>query len=415
MKKALLTLTTLMLALCMQAADKVTLTVQNSLSTSRPFEVVETDAQIVKKKLGTDTFIVTDADGKEISSQITHDGKLLFQASVGAKGKSVYYAIAGTPKEYAKQAAGRLFHERGTEFGWENDRIAYRIYGGGAAVGYDIFNKSTSDLMLDYWYKSEMSKEMRAMTDDLKKRGYANLAEEVYNAYCYHIDHGKGMDCYTVGPTLGAGANALVCQDGSLCMPKCYQKYEILDEGPLRFAVKLIYPEVEYEGQKVTETRIISIDAGSQFCKATVSYAGLSTAPQIASGIVIHKQNPNAYVFNKESGYIAYEDLGDVGTYSYLPKRFHEELGRQMGKIYVGTIYPSAVKEMKFEAKENGTAIGHAIAIAPLNTKTSSLTYYFGTGWSKNPNTGFNSLTDWEAHISKASKCIKTPMKVSVK
>lgn len=412
MKKTTLTLITLLFSVFSQAADKVTLTVQNSLKTSRQFEVVEADAQSVKKKLEADTFIVTDADGKEITSQITSDGKLLFQASVGANGKSVYYAVAGTPKEYAKQASGRLFHERGTEFGWENDRVAYRIYGGGAAVGYDLFNKSTTELMLDYWYKSEQDSEMRNVTKQLKDRGFAELAEQVYNAYCYHIDHGKGMDCYTVGPTLGAGANALVNKDGSLCMPKCYKKYEILDNGPLRFIVKLTYPEIEYEGQKIVETRIISIDAGSQFCKVCVSYEGLNGNPQIASGVVVHKQNPTAYVLNKDAGYVGYEDLGDVGTYSYIPKKYHEELSKQMGKIYVGTIYPTKLNKTEFQANENGVATGHVLAIANY---TPSYIYYFGTCWSKNASFGVKSLSEWESLLGKVNKQVKSPMKVVVK
>lgn len=412
MKKIFLTLSALLLALVSYAADKVTLTVQNSLSTERAFEVVEVDAQLVKQKLGTEQFVVTDADGKEVTSQITHEGKLIFQASVGAKGKSVYYAVKGTPKEYAKQTKGRLFPERGTEFGWENDRVAYRIYGGGAAVGYDLFNKSTSELMLDYWYASEQNQEMRNVTKQLKDRGFADLADEVYNAFCYHIDHGKGMDCYTVGPTLGAGANALVNKDGSICMPKCYQKYEILDNGPLRFSVRLTYPENVYEGQKVVETRIITLDAGSHFNKVSISYDGLGGNPQIASGMVVHKQNPTAYVFSKDNGYIGYEDLGDVGTYSYIPKRFHEELGKQMGKIYIGTIYPARLQKTEFQARENGAAVGHALAIADY---APGFTYYFGTGWSKNNASGLNSLADWEALLQKTSAKVKSPMKVKVK
>lgn len=412
MKKIFLTLSALLLALVSYAADKVTLTVQNALSTERTFEVVEIDAQLVRQKLGTEQFIITDADGKEITSQITHDGKLIFQASVGAKGKSVYYAVKGTPKEYARQTKGRLFHERGTEFGWENDRVAYRIYGGGAAVGYDLFNKSTSELMLDYWYASEQNQEMRNVTKQLRDRGFADLADEVYNAYCYHIDHGKGMDCYTVGPTLGAGANALVNKDGSLCMPKCYQKYEILDEGPLRFAVRLTYPEIDYEGQKVVETRVITLDAGNHFNKVSISYDGLTAPARIASGVVVHKQNPNAYVLNRETGYVGYEDLGDVGTYSYIPKRFHEELGKQMGKIYVGTYYPVPPREVKFQEKANGAATGHALAVADYST---GYTYYFGTGWSKNNASCLNSLADWEALLLKTSAKVKSPMKVKVK
>ena len=62
------------------------------------------------------------------------------------------------------------------------------------------------------------------------------------------------MDCYTVGPTLGGGANALLNADGSLFMPLCYKTFKILDQGPLRFTVELTYPERDYDGQKVTES-----------------------------------------------------------------------------------------------------------------------------------------------------------------
>ena len=412
MKRFFLTLATLLLTLVSYAADKVTLTVQNTLSADRAFEVVEVDVQNIIHKLGTESFIVTDADGKELTSQITHDGKLIFQASVGSKGKSLYYAIPGTPKEYKKQVSGRLFHERGTEFGWENDRVAYRIFGSGAASGYDIFNKSTSELMLDYWYASEENQDMRKVAKQLRERGYADLADEVYNVFCYHIDHGKGMDCYTVGPTLGAGANALVNKDGSICLSKCYQKYEILDNGPLRFCARLTYPENMYEGQKVTETRVITLDAGSHFNKVSVSYKGLTGKPLIASGIVVHKQNPTGYVFNKDNGYIGYEDLGDIGTYSYIPKRFHEELGKQMGKIYIGTIYPTHLQKTEFQTRENGAAIGHALGIAEY---VPDFTYYFGTGWSKCNSTSLNSLADWEAMLQKTSAKVKSPLKVKVK
>ena len=411
MKHKLLFVAATFISLSALAADKVTITVQNPLAVSREFEVVEVDAQKIKQKLGSDNFIVTDADDKEITSQVTYDGKLIFQASVGEKGKSKYYAKAGTPQQYNTQAKGRLFHERGTEFGWENDCVAYRIYGGGAAVGYDLFNKSTDELMLDYWYASEQDQEMRRVSKSLHDRGYHTLADQVYNAYCYHIDHGKGMDCYTVGPTLGGGANALVNQDGSLCMPKCYEKYEILDNGPLRFTVKLTYPEVEYEGQKVRETRLITLDAGSRFNKVYICYDGIKGIPYMASGVVVHKQNSSAYVMNKESGYVGYEDLGDASVYN---KVYQEELAKQMGKIYVGTIYPTPVKEVKFLDGENGIAIGHALAYSQLS-KSHSITYYFGSGWNKNPNSGFYSLTDWEAYLSNTVKKVKNPMKVNIK
>ncbi|MCQ2213359.1 MAG: DUF4861 domain-containing protein [Bacteroidaceae bacterium] len=391
------------------AADRVNITVSNSLSTDRQFEVVETDAALIRKRLGTDSFIITDADGKEIASQTTYDGLLIFQASVPARGKSVYYAVPGTPKAYEPQAKGRLFTERGDEFGWENDRVAYRVYGHGAAVGYDLFNKSTTELMLDYWYASEQNQEMRSVSKQLHDRGYHDLADQVYNAFCYHIDHGKGMDCYTVGPTLGGGADALLNADGSLCLPQCYKTYEILDKGPLRFTVRMTHPSVTYQGTQVTETRLITLDAGSHFNRVSITFSDLVPSAQIASGIVIHKQNPNAYVLNAEAGYMGYEDLGDPSPYN---KKYADELARHMGKIYVGTIYPAKVSKTQFLSGENGIATGHILAISNY---TPGYTYYFGSGWDKNPNTGLQSLSDWEALLARKAAEVRTPMKVKIK
>ena len=394
-----------------QTSKKVTITVQNPAKESRSFEMVEANAQQIKNKLGTEHFIVTDADGKEIPSQQTYNGGLIFQANVGGKGKSIYYAVAGTPQQYDKRATGRLFTERGDEFGWENDRVAYRIYGHGGAVGYDLFNKSTSKLMLDWWYASEQDQEMRSVSKKLHDRGYHDLADQVYNAFCYHINHGQGMDCYTVGPTLGGGANALLNADGSLCMPKCYQKYEILDNGPLRFTVKLTYPAIEYNGKKLTETRLITLDAGTSFCKATVSYDRLDTQAQIASGVVVHKQNPNAYVLNKEAGYVGYEDLGDGSPYN---AKYRAELEKEMGRIYVGTVYADKLTDAKFAARENGIATGHVLGIGTIKPNM-AYTYYFGTAWDHNEELGIRSLADWEALLAHQASVVQAPMKVIVK
>lgn len=402
------------MALCAVAvaADKVTLTVTNSLGVSRANEVVEINVAILSALLDeADNFIITDADGNEIPSQQTYDGKIIFQAGVAANGKSIYYAKAGEPQDYEKQATGRLFTERGDEFGWENDRVAYRIYGHGAAVGYDLFNKSTPKLMLDYWYASEQNQEMRSVSKQLHDRGYHDLADQVYNAFCYHIDHGEGMDCYTVGPTLGGGANALVNPDGSLCLPKCYQKFEILENGPLRFSVLLTYPEIEYKGHKVVEQRVISLSAGSQFNKVTVTYKGLPSSADMASGVVVHKQNPSAYVLNKSVAYVGYEDLGDASVYN---KKYADELSKKMGRIYVGTVYPGKIQDARFLEGVNGIAVGHALGYTTVRSAEPSV-YYFGCGWSENPNTGLKSLADWEACLASFAKVVQSPLRVSAK
>ena len=395
----------------MNAADRVTITVSNPIKHAR-VEMVEADANFIKKKLDmAETIIVTDADGKEIPSQLTWDGKLIFQAGVGAKGKSVYYAQKGTPQTYEVRAKGRLFTERQDEFGWENDCVAYRVYGHGGAVGYDFFNKSTSQLMLDYWYASEQNQEMRSVSKQLHERGYHDLADQVYNAFCYHIDHGKGMDCYTVGPTLGGGANALLNTDGTLFMPQCYKTFEILDQGPLRFTVRFTYSEQEYEGKKVTETRLISLDAGSHFNRVKVSYEGLSQPVQMASGTVVHKSNPTAYVLSQENGYLGYEDLGDASVYN---AKYKEELGKQMGHIYIGLLYPQKDITITYQARENGIATGHVLATTTYRPST-SYTYYFGSGWDKNPSTSFSSLSAWEAFLYDSAANVRNPLKLTLR
>lgn len=396
-------------AFTLQAADQVTITLKNNTTLPHSKEMVEVDASVLRQKLSSEDFIITDANGEEVPIQVTHNGKVIFLADVDCKAKATFYAKAGVPQNYEQKAKGRLFHERGTEFGWENDCVAFRIYGDGAAVGYDLFNKSTTELMLDYWYASEQNQEMRSVIKQLHNSGYGDLADQVYNAFCYHIDHGKGMDCYTVGPTLGCGGDALVNPDGSLCLPKCYQKYEILDNGPLRFTVRLSYPEIEYSGKTVKETRIISLDAGSQFCRVTVTFDGLESATPLASGLVIHKNNPEAYVM--DNAFLGYEDLGDANTYN---PNYREELAKTMGKIYVGTLYPQPVKSYEFQAREAGIATGHVVGMTTLEAQ-GSYTYYFGTAWSGNKELGINSLSLWKEHLAQRSAQLKNPLKISIK
>ncbi len=394
-----------------QAADKVTITVANTLATART-EMVETPLTQLQRKLNAQAdIIVTDANGNEIASQTTHDGKLIFQASVAAKGKTQYYATKGTPQKYKARVAGRLFTERQDEFGWENDKVAYRIYGHGGAVGYDLFNKNTTDLMLDYWYASEQDATMRKTIKDLAQRGYKDLADQVYNAYCYHINHGKGMDCYTVGPTLGGGANALLNEKGELMMPQCYKSYKILDCGPLRFCVELTYPEREINGKQVTEKRVITLDAGSHFNRAEVTYNGLEQTVDVAAGTVVHKSNPNAYALNQQDGYMGYDDLGDASVYN---PHYRDQLAKEMGHIYIGLLFPGKAISTFFQPRDNGIATGHILAKTTYKPGT-TFTYYFGSGWNHNQATALHSFADWEALLAKAAKAVRNPLKVSIK
>ena len=46
------------------------------------------------------------------------------------------------------------------------------------------------------------------------------------------------------------------------------------------------------------ETRIISLDKGSQLNKTVVSFDNLQETTPVVTGIVLHKQNPTGYSFD---------------------------------------------------------------------------------------------------------------------
>ena len=397
------------------AADRVTITVANSLPTPRSTELAEVDASLIQARLdGITTFFITDADGKEVPSQITYDGKLIFPVGVPAKGKSIYYAQKGQPSVYEPKVFGRQFPERVDDMAWENDKVAFRCYGpalqrsGERAWGYDVWNKRTSRLIVEARYASELDPDMQRAIQKLRNIGQGNLADDLYNAISYHVDHGNGMDCYKVGSTLGCGTAALYVNE-RIQYPRCYATYEILDRGPLRFTVKLAYGTENIDGMAVFETRIISLDAGSHLNKAVISYSGLKQETPLAVGIVVHNENPNAYVQNNTGGYMCYEDLGDPNQYK---EKYRAKQNADFGHIYVGTVFPQTTKEMKYQS-ENGLpgAYGHILAISSVNN-ASPFTYYFGSAWSK---FDVRTQAEWQQRIDWTMRNIRQPLKVEIK
>ena len=417
MRKLLLCLAAVIVSLAANAEDKVKVTVSNPLPFSRSDEMVELDIKDLNTRLGSPaSIIVTDADGREIPSQQTYDGKLIFQPGVGANGKSVYYVQAGNPQSYPPKVFGRQFPERVDDFAWENDRVAFRTYGpalqrsGERAWGYDIWNKRTDRLVVEERYSGELDSHVSAVCNMLRKRGENDLADDLYNAVSYHVDHGTGMDCYKVGPTLGAGTTAILENEGKdIHYPKCYVDYEILDKGPLRLTFRLNYGKESVEGDEVTEQRTITLDAGSQLNKCVVHYEGMSHDHTLATGIIVHNENPSAFVLNKKCGFMGYEDLGDPKQYK---EKYRAKQNKDFGHIYVGAVFANTPDEMELRPAEGlPGACAHILSISRY-TNGSDYTYYFGTGWSRNPNTKFQTLGDWEAYLLKYSQQVNSPLKV---
>lgn len=387
----------------------VTVTVTNPLAMERSNEMVEVSMETVTDRLGladTAQIVVLNADGQQVPYQITYDGKVIFPAAIAAGGTATYTIQTGTPEAFDVKACGRCYPGRMDDMAWENDLVAFRAYGpalqakGERGFGYDLFTKyNTTEPILEAMYAKELDKETLAKIAELKKTD-PKAAAELSRERSYHIDHGYGMDCYAVGPTLGAGVAALMVNE-SIIYPWCYKNQEILDNGPLRFTVKLEFTPLTVKGDStVVETRLITLDAGSHLNKTAVSYSNLKETLPIVAGIVLHEPD-GAVVADAANGYITYVD---------------PTTGPDNGKIFMGAAVPAVVKDAKTvlfsekEKKERNNADGHVLAVSDYEPG-SEYVYYWGFAWDK---ADIKTADAWNRYMADFAQKVRNPLTVKV-
>ena len=350
MKKVMISFVLGLMAMA-ASAQQVTVQVKNNTSQQRQ-ELVEIDAQTVYQKLGVApgrNFRIINAVRQEVSYQITYDGKILIDASVRPQGTATFTIVKASPRDAKVFVCGRQYPERVDDIAWENDRGAYRLYGPALqrnkerAFGNDVWVKNTPDLEVEKRYKVELDN--HSAIEKLKKQGKEEEAQALEEQTTYHFDHGYGLDCYKVGPSLGCGAPALM--DGNVIVfPYCYKDYKILDNGPLRFTVELTYHPTAYQGQQLTEHRLLSLDKGSNFDRQTVWYEGATKSIDVASGVVIHNEDTQSIRIGQD--YVQYADPTDNPN-------------GQNFQIYVGVIFPNGATETKLVENE-----GHQVASSDM-------------------------------------------------
>ena len=396
-----------LMASCTQEKG-VTVSVSNPLKIDRVEEIVEVSADDILGKLKldeTEEFVITGENDAEVPYQLTADNKIIFPVTVKSEATTSYNIIKGQPSHINTLVYGRQYPERLDDIAWENDKAAYRAYGpalqqtGEKAYGYDVFTKSVSELVVEDRYAMDLDPDTRAMIKQLREEGKKAEADSLANAISYHIDHGNGMDCYAVGPTLGGGTAALM-PDSAIVYPYCYRNFEILDNGPLRFTVKLEYNPLTIDGDTtVVETRLIQLDKGSHLNRTTVSYTSLKKDYPIGVGLVLHEAFPDRYSMNQEGGYIAYSDP------TTEPKSDN-------GIIYMGAVFPNALELAKVQLfdKPVSGAIGHVLGINTYQPGD-EFEYYWGSAWSK---CGFDDER-WNSYLEEYAMKVRNPLIVAVK
>lgn len=361
----------LLLALIVSSCSKsIKVTVTENADIARQNETIELSWSDIKSKIAdasSENIIVTDSNGTEMVSQILTLGTenpvaLIFQTDVTANGKAVYNISHGKrdSAKYISKVNGRLVPERKDDFTWENNRIAYRMYGpaleatGEISNGIDVWLKRTEDMIIDKWYTK---------------------------GYDYHSDSGEGLDNYKVGRTLGAGAFAPISGD-SVIFGNNFISSRILDNGPIRITFELDYAPFDVNGTVVTEKRTISLDANSNMNRVTELFTGDFNTIKAASGITT-RNNPNEKT-ETSPYYMAYTEPEESKN----------------GITYIAVI-----------TSDTSTVIRNKNHILKPTTITSNTpySYYTGAYWSKS---GVESAEKWSATINKSAKKYANPLEV---
>jgi len=173
---------------------------------------------------------------------------------------------------------GREATERKDDFAWENQLVTYRVYGpaleatGEITSGIDVWSKRVPNFVIDRFYKRD-----------------AEGARTHNPALSYHKDDGVGLDSYLVGSTRGCGGTG-VFSNGKLWISKNYTHLRIISSGPVRFEFEMTYAPWDVDGVEVTETKRITLDAGTHLNKiqSTFTFKG----PEIihpAAGLAVRK------------------------------------------------------------------------------------------------------------------------------
>ena len=361
-------------------------------------QIVEIPLDGVLQRLGTvaDSLRVRDAAGLDVPFQTTFDGKLLLEAAVRKGGVARFTLSKGSHGQFPMVCHGQLHPERKDDFAWENDRGAYRVYGPALerskerSYGIDVWTKNTPELVVDDRYYIEDVVTIPRI-DSLYRNNW-HKRDSLYRIISYHYDHGRGLDPYRVGASLGCGAPALMVGD-SIVMPYCFERYEVLDEGPLRFTVRLVQSPRMVCGVKVVEQRQITLDKGSNFCKMMVSYSppkqGELEGVSLCSGVVLQPEDRESYVLGQN--YVSYTDPTDQPNVHQAP-------------LYVAVLFPNGTVTTK--RQDN-----HVLGIVS-NYDFKPYTYYFGSAWAKYD---VRTEEEWKARIEWYLRSLQQPLKVTIK
>lgn len=376
----------LLLSSCKQKEKAATFSVKNTLDVERTSETVELNKTFLNvKDLSKIGILNTETNELELTQTVDNDGDdvldvILFQPNIKANSET-HFKIVSLNKEEKPTAPescySRFVPERTDDYTWENNKVAFRVYGptaqkmaedsipgGTLSSGVDAWLKRVEYPIINNWYQKET-----------ETKG------------TYHEDTGEGLDNFHVGISRGVGGIA-VKTDTTYYYSKNYTKWRTITTGPLRTSFYLEYENWDAGGHTITESKVISLDLGQNFSKFETKIIG---AENISAGLTLHEKDGQVSG-NMDQGWISYwQPHGDseLGTAIIAPKLYFNS----------SETYYSSIKDL-------------SNAYAHLNVIDSLVVYYAGFGWKKSSQ--FNDKQEWENRLNDFAKKINNPLLISI-
>ena len=249
---------------------------------------------------------------------------------------------------------GRFVPERKDDFAWENEFAAWRMYGPALKAenpsnGVDLWLKASPELIVDSFY----------------------YREHVLGLP-YHINYGKGLDCYKVGHTCGAGGLIVLANDTTY-IGGPYDRWTILEQTPERFVFRLEYDSLLVAGHILQETITITAEAGEPMNRAEVVLTGNYDGELLVGGGIYMHDTIDHFEVYEELGTVYYEE--DALSDKTAAKMNYDFNGStSQGRIYLTVRTP--------DATVTDIQDGNLIAVKDYQLGD-TLTYFFGATWSE--------------------------------
>ena len=211
MKKPIMWVAALLTASCTPALK---VEVANTTPTERDDETVEIAWSEVAALKGVtpDNIVVLNDDNEQIPSQVLFRGgtepqALIFQTDADPMETKRFKIVTGVRENSPAEAYGRTVPERYDDYAWENNKVAYRLYGPALETspeklvtpGIDVWVKCTDKLVIDEWYaRGKYHHNFGDGMEHLNRSGFVPFIRETVRRNVPFLGICLGMQCAVI-------------------------------------------------------------------------------------------------------------------------------------------------------------------------------------------------------------------------